>query len=113
MAVGSTQPWGVKGGRRVRMTISSSSLSRLPRKCGSLDVSQTYGLPRPVTGIALLSNLLHRVESFLRSRQSFSHSRNSQYFMESHGSLSCSQDPAIGPCPQPDESNPCHSVLFL
>jgi hypothetical protein len=48
-------PWGgVKGGRRVRPTVSPSSLSRLSRKYGGLDVSQSCVPQWPVTGIALL-----------------------------------------------------------
>jgi hypothetical protein len=46
--------WGVERGRRLRLTTSQQSVSRLCGKCGILNISQPYRPERPITGIALL-----------------------------------------------------------
>jgi hypothetical protein len=45
----------IERGRRLSLTILQTFIWLLSRKCGILDISQSYMPPQPVTGIALLS----------------------------------------------------------
>jgi hypothetical protein len=46
--------WGVQCGCCVRLTTSLPSLSIFSKECQSLNTSESYGPPQPVSGIALL-----------------------------------------------------------
>jgi hypothetical protein len=48
---------------------------------------------------------------FWEANSCSAYSRISQHFVKPKGSLSCSQEPATGPYPEPDESN-IHTTPF-
>jgi hypothetical protein len=53
--------WGLECGRCVELTTLPPSVSRLPRQCGILIISQLFRPPRPGTGIAFLLFLINRI----------------------------------------------------
>ena len=62
---------------------------------------------------SILTYLLYRAESYLRSYPFHSQSRNSPHFMETEVSLPHLQVPATCSYPEPDQSSPCPSSHFL
>jgi hypothetical protein len=72
---------------------------------------QTYHLCRLLQELSnLLNDEFHVAETLLRRRQSLNYPRISQNFMESEGSLPCSQNPSTGPYPEADHSSAYHPI---
>jgi hypothetical protein len=55
----------------------------------------------------------HGAEPLSRSLKLCSQSISSRHFMKPECSSPCSQEPSIGPYPEPDQTNPYHPILFV
>jgi hypothetical protein len=66
-----------------------------------------------LTDLLQLTNYLRGAESFWRIRQLLSYAIVSQHFMETDGSLPCSKEALLFPCPESDQLSPYHPILFL
>jgi hypothetical protein len=83
----------------------------LPRMCSQC-LGMFLHLPHSVV-TSKETSLTHGAEPFLRSCQLCCYSGTSQHFMKPKSSLPFSQEPSTGPYPEPDQSNPYHSILSL